>query len=195
MPLPKTLWVKLRCKIIIGHIYQQLFFKEWENYRFFPKTYLLVHACTCFLILKQCRIRGTLLLSKIKISIKKVTEIKTNYTFDLLSRGALLWKGGLVEPLVGVGLYMVLGQNGSGQNGTDKMAWTKWNTDKMVLDKMAWTKWYGQNGRDKTVPMKSSINLLIPLPLRIWFFHQSRFHFIIFRFPLFAYNLFVTFGY
>src|SRR6218665_629504 len=41
---------------------------------------------------------------------------------------------------------MVLGQNGSGQNGTDKMVWTKWYTDKMVLDKMVWTKWYGQNG-------------------------------------------------
>jgi len=35
----------------------------------------------------------------------------------------------------------VLGQNGSGQNGTDKMVWTKWYTDKMVLDKMARTKW------------------------------------------------------
>ena len=41
---------------------------------------------------------------------------------------------------------MVLGQNGSGQNGTDKMVWTKWYTDKMVLDKMVWTKWCGQNG-------------------------------------------------
>ena len=50
----------------------------------------------------------------------------------------------------------VTGQNGSGQNGTDKMIWTKWYTDKMVwtkwytdkmaLDKMVWTKWYGQNG-------------------------------------------------
>jgi len=32
----------------------------------------------------------------------------------------------------------VTGQNGSGQNGTDKMVWTKWYTDKMVglLDKM-----------------------------------------------------------
>jgi len=40
----------------------------------------------------------------------------------------------------------VTGQNGSGQNGTDKMVWTKWYTDKMLLDKMVWTKWYGQNG-------------------------------------------------
>ena len=40
----------------------------------------------------------------------------------------------------------VTGQNGSGQNGTDKMVWTKWYTDKMVLNKMARTKWYGQNG-------------------------------------------------
>ena|SRR6218665_122701 len=37
----------------------------------------------------------------------------------------------------------VLGQNGRGQNGTDKMVWTKWYTDKMVLDKMVRTKWYG----------------------------------------------------
>src|SRR6218665_3302412 len=41
---------------------------------------------------------------------------------------------------------LVTGQNGSGQNGTDKMVWTKWYTDKMVLDKMVRTKWYGQNG-------------------------------------------------
>src|SRR6218665_2406758 len=45
----------------------------------------------------------------------------------------------------------VTGQNGSSQNGTDKMVWTKWYTDKVVLDKMVWTKWYwtkwyGQNG-------------------------------------------------
>ena len=45
----------------------------------------------------------------------------------------------------------VTGQNDSGQNGTDKMVWTKWYTDKMVLDKMVWTKWYGQNGMDKMV--------------------------------------------
>src|SRR6218665_1335606 len=31
----------------------------------------------------------------------------------------------------------------------DKMVWTKWYTDKMVWDKMVWTKWYGQNGTDK----------------------------------------------
>ena len=37
----------------------------------------------------------------------------------------------------------VLGQNGSEQNGTDKMVWTKWYTDKMVFDKMVRTKWYG----------------------------------------------------
>src|SRR6218665_3337466 len=43
--------------------------------------------------------------------------------------------------------YMqVLGQNGSGQNGTDKLVWTKWYTDKMVWDKMVWTKFHGQNG-------------------------------------------------
>ena len=43
-------------------------------------------------------------------------------------------------------IQMVTGQNGSRQNGTDKMVWTKWYTDKMVLDKMVRTKWYGQNG-------------------------------------------------
>ena len=59
----------------------------------------------------------------------------------------------------------VLGQNGSGQNGTDKMEWTKWYTDKMVLDKMVRTKWYGHNGTDKTLPIKSSINISIALPL------------------------------
>ena len=42
-------------------------------------------------------------------------------------------------------VYAVTGQNGSGQNGTDKMVWTKWCTAKMVLDKMVWTKWYVQN--------------------------------------------------
>jgi len=45
----------------------------------------------------------------------------------------------------------VTGQNGSGQNGTDKMVWTKWYMDKMVWDKMVWTKWYRQNGTDKMV--------------------------------------------
>src|SRR6218665_1377282 len=45
----------------------------------------------------------------------------------------------------------VTGQNGRGQNGTDKMVWTKWYTDKMIRDKMVWTKWYGQNGTDKMV--------------------------------------------
>ena len=62
---------------------------------------------------------------------------------------------------------MVIGQNGSGQNGTDKMVWTKWYTDKMVLDKTIRTKWYGQNGTDNTLTIKSSINTLIPLPLTI----------------------------
>src|SRR6218665_2061228 len=61
----------------------------------------------------------------------------------------------------------VLGQNGSGQNGTDKMVWTKWYTDKMVLDKTVRTKWYGQNGTDKTLAIKSPINTFIPLPLTI----------------------------
>ena len=52
----------------------------------------------------------------------------------------------------------VLGQNGSGQNGTDKMVWTKWYTDKTALDKMVWTKWHGQNGTDNILRIKSSIN-------------------------------------
>src|SRR6218665_2418036 len=43
------------------------------------------------------------------------------------------------------------GQNGSGQNGTDKVVGTKWYMDKMSLDKMVWTKWYGQHGTDKMV--------------------------------------------
>ena len=51
---------------------------------------------------------------------------------------------------------MVLGLYGSGQNVTDKMVWTKWNTDKMVADKMiadklVWTKWYGQSGTNKII--------------------------------------------
>src|SRR6218665_2261715 len=37
---------------------------------------------------------------------------------------------------------MVTRQNGSVQNGTDKMVWTKWYRDKMVLDNMVWTNWY-----------------------------------------------------
>src|SRR6218665_4042389 len=40
----------------------------------------------------------------------------------------------------------------------DKMVWTKWYTDKMVLDKMVWTKWYGQNGMAKILRKKSLIN-------------------------------------
>src|SRR6218665_3638961 len=89
----------------------------------------------------------------------------------------------------------VLGQNGSGQNGTDKMVWTKWYTDKMVLDKMVQTKWYRQNGTDKMVQIKSSFNLPILLPLTILFFHQSRIHFNSFRFPMCVCRLFVIFGY
>jgi len=27
-----------------------------------------------------------------------------------------------------------------GQNGVDKMVWTEWYTDKMLVDKMVWTK-------------------------------------------------------
>src|SRR6218665_2706563 len=56
-------------------------------------------------------------------------------------------------------IIKVLGQNGSGQNGTDKMVWRKWYTDKMALDKMVWTKWHGPNGTDKIIRIKTSINL------------------------------------
>src|SRR6218665_684694 len=61
-------------------------------------------------------------------------------------------------------VYWVTGQNGSGQNGTDKMVWTKWYTDKMVLDKMVWTKRYGQNGTDKILRINYQS---IPFPLTI----------------------------
>ena len=71
--------------------------------------------------------------------------------------------------------WWVLGQNGSGQNVTDKMVRTKRYTDKMLLDKMAWTKWYGQNGTDKILRIKSSINpapidnmIFSSIPLPLW---------------------------
>jgi len=34
----------------------------------------------------------------------------------------------------------VTGQNGSGQNGTEKMVWTMWYTEKTLSDKIVWTK-------------------------------------------------------
>src|SRR6218665_1429682 len=68
------------------------------------------------------------------------------------------------------------GQNGSGQNGTDKMVWTKWYTDKMSLDIMVWTKWHEYKGADKIinqstnpVPTDNMIFSSIPLPLGIPF--------------------------
>ena len=33
-------------------------------------------------------------------------------------------------------VYRVTGKNGSEQNDMNKMVWTKWYTDKMVLDKL-----------------------------------------------------------
>jgi len=39
--------------------------------------------------------------------------------------------------------------DGSGQNGTDKLVWTKWYTDKMAFDT-----WFGENGTDKMVGIK-----------------------------------------
>ena len=43
-----------------------------------------------------------------------------------------------------------IGQNGSGQTGTDKMVWTKCYTDKMLIDKMVRT----NIGTDKWVRTK-----------------------------------------
>src|SRR6218665_3312911 len=71
----------------------------------------------------------------------------------------------------------------------DKMVWTKWYTDKMSLDKMVWTKWYGQNGTNKTVPIKSSIKYHFRSHCQYnMTFHQSRFPFDPFTFPLCAYH-------
>ena len=64
-------------------------------------------------------------------------------------------------------LQTVLGQNGNGQNGLDKMVWAKCYADKMVLaktgsgqhgtDKMALTKCYGDKMlADKSVQTKRS---------------------------------------
>src|SRR6218665_675711 len=49
--------------------------------------------------------------------------------------------------------------------GADKMVQTKWYGQNGIRTKCHWTKWNGQNGTNKTVPIKSSINLSIPLPL------------------------------
>src|SRR6218665_3910735 len=94
------------------------------------------------------------------------TSLITSFLLKILINGNLMWWQWGAEG--------VLGQNGSGQNGTDKMVWTKWYTDKMALDKMVWTKWHGQNGTDKILRIKSSTNPApidnmiyssIPLPL------------------------------
>lgn len=49
----------------------------------------------------------------------------------------------------------VSGRNGSGQNGMDRMVWTKWNRqnwmNKLVRQKMVWRKLYGYNGMVKMV--------------------------------------------
>ena len=78
-----------------------------------------------------------------------LAERDINLVIGIYAGGIGLQKG-MKQCIVGV-----LGQNGSGQNGTDKMVWTKWYTDKMVLDKMVWTKWYGQNGMAKILRIKS----------------------------------------
>ena len=44
-------------------------------------------------------------------------------------------------------MYAVTGQNGSGQNGTDKMVYGQ----NGIQTKCHCTKWYGQNGTDKMV--------------------------------------------
>ena len=56
-----------------------------------------------------------------------------------------------MDKMLWIKLY---GQNGNGQNGTDKMVRTKWYEDKMVTNKMVRTKWYGQNGTEKMVLKK-----------------------------------------
>ena len=70
--------------------------------------------------------------------------------FPSISHLFLRWTG---EGKVFIQPYRVTGQNGSGQNGTDKMVWTKWYGQNGMgqngMDKMAWTKWYEQNGMDK----------------------------------------------
>src|SRR6218665_2889919 len=55
--------------------------------------------------------------------------------------------------------------------------------DKMALNKMVQTKWQRLNDMGKI------INQSIPLPLTIQFFHQSRFHLDLFRFPLCVYRI------
>ena len=59
-----------------------------------------------------------------------------------------------IAPFQMVLLRMVLGQNGSGQNGADKMVRTKWYGQNGIRTKWYWTKWYGQNGTDKMVWLK-----------------------------------------
>ena len=61
---------------------------------------------------------------------------------------------------------MVLGQNGSGQNGRNKMVWTKWYTDKMV----------GQNGTDKMVGPTDKMVWLIFIIITDKVLNQSRSH-------------------
>ena len=55
---------------------------------------------------------------------------------------------------------MVYGQNGMGQDGTDKivriklyvkMVYDENGIGQMAFDKMVRTKWYGQNGTDKII--------------------------------------------
>ena len=59
----------------------------------------------------------------------------------------------------------------------DKMVRTKWYTDKMALDKMVWTKWHEQNGTEKILRIKPSINpapidnmIFSSIPLPLWRF-------------------------
>ena len=76
--------------------------------------------------------------------------------------------------------FSVLGQNDTGQNGTDKMVRTKW---------------YGQNGTDKMVRINGIdkiTNQPIPLSLTIWLFSSIHFRF---NRSTCVYYLLVTFGY
>ena len=55
-------------------------------------------------------------------------------------------------------VYSVLGQNGSGQNGTDKMVYGQNGIGQNGMDKMARTKWYDQNITDKVINQSAPID-------------------------------------
>jgi len=51
---------------------------------------------------------------------------------------------------------MVLGENGSGQNGTDKMVYRQNGIGHNGMDKMVWKKWYGSNITSKVINQSRS---------------------------------------